>query len=283
MGETVKVLKKEGYQIFAAMRDTKKFDSLGFVEAEGDGIIKAVQVSHADSEKIGTILREENIENVLIIPPGSEDRGDLVLKSIEGAKIGKAKFVLLQSVPVPKTPKILFERQFSPAEEAIKDSGMNYAICQLPFFMENIFGQQKSIQSGKAFYGPLNENDKYVVINLGDAAKAFAKVLKDQAKHNGKTYLLASDEQTEGRVASAFSKENSDEVKYVKVPFQGLADSFEQQGWPKWQAEGVAELYKNCSDKASHNVENTGDLEKLLGHKPTTTEDFIKAVAPMFK
>lgn len=55
------------------------------------------------------------------------------------------------------------------------------------------------------------------MITVEDAGKAAAAVLADPTKHADKTYTVASDRQSMGEIAIAFSKVLGKEVKYVQI------------------------------------------------------------------
>ena len=60
-------------------------------------------------------------------------------------------------------------------------------------------------------------------------------------------------------------------------------ESLTGSGWPKWQAEGVIELWTLINEGREETTGATDDLEAILGRKGTTTAAWVASVADGFR
>ena len=57
-------------------------------------------------------------------------------------------------------------------------------------------------------------------------------------------YSLSSDTVTFGEIASTFAMATGNNIEYVRVPYNDAVEAMVKLGFPRWQAGGVAELFK---------------------------------------
>ncbi|KAL7917311.1 hypothetical protein ACQKWADRAFT_307089 [Trichoderma austrokoningii] len=162
-------------------------------------------------------------------------------------------------------------------EQALRASGMAYTIMMQPAFLETLhmyFGG-KTLEDGIRM--PFGNRRKTAPVTRDDLAAANVTVLT-QPGHENKTYKLSGDE------AFSFSQvaEILSEIKNTKVPSHEISEE-EYVNWP-----GLQDGPKQLAEFRLHWVrtmndgdfeETTGDLERLIGRKPTGFRDYYKKLA----
>jgi len=124
--------------------------------------IETVQVDLKDNASLARSL--EGFDAAYIVVPGHSRGVQMTLNGIEAAKDAGVKFVLLLSVMKSGVDETTFAKEFKPVEDAIEQSGLDYALVRLPLEEEHIA--------------------------VGDVGKESAKILADPEEHVGKKYIL---------------------------------------------------------------------------------------------
>ncbi len=163
------------------------------------------------------------------------------------------------------------------AEEAIKASGMEFTIVRHPPFLENIwfyfgdrlleFGLHAPAGLGKAAFA-----------SRDDLAEAHAVVLTESG-HANRTYSLYGGPAVSfADVARILSDIGGEPVPFVTVTDEDFVKNLMEAGLPEPAARFVLAWVHGINggewDGAS------GDLERLLGRKPATASDFLRASYP---
>ncbi len=164
-------------------------------------------------------------------------------------------------------------------EKSIHDSGLTYTILRPNFFMQNYAVQQAgSIKHQGAFYEPADEG-KSSFIDTRDIAAIAVKALTEKG-HEGKSYLLTGGEAlNRNEVATAISAAIGRPVKFVNVDDAGLRKAMADA--PPKLTELMSVLMGYV--RANYTGAISPDVEKLLGHKPTTFAQFAKDHASAWK
>lgn len=223
------------------------------------------------------------VSTVFIIAPPTENRAELVANGVDAAKLAAVQHIVVVSVPaVEADGDLVFKRQFSEIEAAVKASGIPFTILRLPMFMENQYAAQGSIKEASTVYGPVDPNKKLSLVAVADIAAAAAAVLSSPGRHANSTYTLASDIITHAAIVAEFTRALGREISYVQVPYDAALEAFEGMGFPRWQASGVLELMKLADSGSTAALPSPQDLEKLLGRAPTTFAEFLAPIAAHF-
>ena len=176
----------------------------------------------------------------------------------------------------------IFSDQFLPVEAHVKASGLPYTLLRLPLFIDNHWASKGSISAQGTLYGPARPDARFAPIAVADIGEAAAVVLASPGKHAGKTYTLNTAEHSYADAAAAIGAGAGKAVAYVQVPYEGALAAFVQVGFPEWQAKGVIELLHQLDDGAAY-YRSTGDFEAIVGHGPTTIQQWAQQVGPAFK
>jgi len=263
----------DGLEIYAGVRDTSKF-----------GDMAGVTVINADmGDKTMLAKTLKGFDAVYLVVPGHAERTQLAIDGIEAAKEAGIKFLLVLSVTTAGTDSV-FGKQFEPIEAKTKESGIDYAIVQLPIFLDNNFAHIASVKEQSTFYDPRNPSKASSAVSVADAGKAAADILAKPARHVGKTYKLVSPAFSVNDLAAAFTKVLGKEVKPTTVTYKDCKDALVGVGIPAWQADGILELYRYIDeDSPVTNVKDADDIERITGEKAITVEGWVRQNASMFQ
>ena len=240
---------------------------------------------NADLSKPASLSKHMlGVSAVYIISPGAENRVELVAAGIAAAKAANVPHVVVVSVPsIEADGDLCFKGHFSQIEESAKASGLPFTLLRLPMFFENQWANQGSIKGQGKIYGPADPSKPVTLVGVSDIAAASAAVLVDPESHVNKTYTLASDTTTFGKIAAGFASATGNDCDYVQVPYPAALEAMVGLGFPEWQAKGVCELLRLVDSESPAAVNDTADLTKLLGGPPTTFEKWVASVAGGFK
>ncbi|PNP39791.1 hypothetical protein TGAMA5MH_08310 [Trichoderma gamsii] len=164
-------------------------------------------------------------------------------------------------------------------EQALRASGMAYTIMMQPSFLETFhmyFGANALEDGIRMPFG----TGKSAPVTRDDLAAANVTVLT-QPGHENKTYKLSGDEafsfseiaQILGEVKGRkVSSENISEKEYLDFDFHALGNVPEQ--FPQFRLAWVTVINHGEFE------ETTGELERLIGRKPTTFREYLKTNYP---
>lgn len=108
-----------------------------------------------------------------------------------------------------------FESKFE-IEGYLKQSGLKYTIFRPVFFMENFYSMHNEILAGK-LVNAMNENVPLQMICVEDIGEFVTQAFMHPDIFEGKEIDIAGDSRTMPEVASIFSENLGEQVKYVKL------------------------------------------------------------------
>ncbi len=162
-------------------------------------------------------------------------------------------------------------------EKILKDSGIAYTIYRHTFYTEFF----------PMFLGNALDTGQWVLpsngqkINLAyrtEMAEALANGLADADKHRNRVYEITSNEAyTPDELAQILTKETGKEITYTDLSVKEFQEQLRQAGLPE---ETIGMALMTARSVANGALAHTSrDLEKLLGRKPASLTEFIKAFA----
>ena len=157
-------------------------------------------------------------------------------------------------------------------EDKIKQSGLRYTFLKHPPFIDTLTGffGPNFLETGIRLPGG---NGKIAAATRENLAEAHAAVLT-QAGHENRTYTLSGPEALSfTEIAALLSRVYSRDVPLIPVSKEEYIASLQRNDLPDF----VANFLFGWVDgmKSGEWAEVTGDLEKLIGHKPTTMADYF--------
>lgn len=108
-----------------------------------------------------------------------------------------------------------FESKFE-IENYLKQSGLTYTIFRPVFFMENFYAMHNDILAGKLVMA-MHENTPLQMIAVNDVGAFAAQAFMHPDIFRGKEIDIAGDSKTMPEIASIFSENLGEQVKYVKL------------------------------------------------------------------
>eukprot|EP00730_Choanoeca_flexa_P004432 TRINITY_DN11694_c0_g1_i1.p1 TRINITY_DN11694_c0_g1~~TRINITY_DN11694_c0_g1_i1.p1 ORF type:complete len:320 (+),score=110.93 TRINITY_DN11694_c0_g1_i1:390-1349(+) len=278
---TVATLASDAYRslvaVEAGVRDPAS-DKAKELAAAGSNV-KVVAADMNDTSSLTHTL--QNADAVFVIVPGHIEREQLAKNAINAAKAANVKFILLVSVLTADTDSI-FGRQFKPVEDHLIASNVPYAILRLPFFLDNLFASQQSVQSEGKIYAPAVSKAKFTPIAVQDIGAAAAAILANPTAHHKKLYKLTMAPVSYADYAKTFTKVLGKKVEYVQVPYDAAKQAFMGMGFPEWQVDGIMELYHFFDAKSKITNQKSKDFKKITGRKPLTTRQWLEPMKQAF-
>lgn len=160
-------------------------------------------------------------------------------------------------------------------EKKILASGLKYTFLKHPPYLNTVppcIGMNALDNGIRVPDG----NGKTAAATREDLAEAHAAVLS-QAGHENKSYILTGDPAVSlSEMAAILSKSSGKKVPLVTVSDQEYIEIGIASGFPAFAAPFMLGWVKGFNRGEWDNV--TGDLERLIGHKPTTTEEYFRSV-----
>lgn len=243
-------LAAEGIEI----RKGDYFDYEGLVRAF-DGIDKAMLVStHAftdrntQHENVINAAKQAGVQHIVYMP------------------------IIHEADSAFKLPQVTDEDIF--VEEKLTASGLTYTLVRHPPFLENIQGYVGGNPLEKGVLTPAGTG-RAGYARREELAEAHAVVLTE-AGHENKSYSLYGEPAVSfSEIAQILSEISGKPVPYKTVSDQEYIANLVSGGLPEPAAEFVLGWVHGVN--AGEWEGKPGDLEKLLGRKPTTPAEFLRA------
>jgi uncharacterized protein YbjT (DUF2867 family) len=210
-------------------------------------------------------------------PPIIQNQTELAFRLIDLAKKAGVKQVVRQSaMGCEMEPGIQLGRWLRAVEKHIESSGIAWTHLRPTFFMQN-FITFPAMQGN--YYLPYGEG-KIGYIDVRDIAAVAVSALTGTG-HEGKVYELTGPESLGvADVVKTISTASAKDFKYVDVPPEAARAGMIQHGLPEWYADALSELYAGA--KAGYAAKVTDTVEKVLGRKPRTLQQFAQDHATKF-
>jgi uncharacterized protein YbjT (DUF2867 family) len=255
----------DSFTIRAGVRSEEKSQSLTSTYPD----IETVNLDLDKPETLDTAFA--GVEKVFLILGNNENREEQAKVAVDAAKkAGTVKHFLFYSVFGAEYKSILFGKQFRAGEEYLEASGLNWTHLRTIFFQENFFGWAEGIKNGALYLG--TREGKFAPLNVSDIGEMAANILTTEG-HDGKAYNITGPELLDGEgIAKVFTDVTGREVSYVSPDTETTLQSLLSTGWPKWQAEGMLELFEVFATNQAAVVSPDG--EQLLGRKLKTLHEF---------
>ncbi|MBP7240179.1 MAG: SDR family oxidoreductase [Saprospiraceae bacterium] len=158
-------------------------------------------------------------------------------------------------------------------EKLIKDSGMTYTILQHGLYFETIprfIGE--NILETKTIFTPAGQGRTAYALRA-EQAEAGVNILLGKG-HENKEYVLAGVETSSyGDVAEAISKVTNTPVTYYSPSLEEFTQTLTQANVPDIYI-GLFAGFSSAIQQGEF-AKTSGDLEQLLGRKPSTLNEFI--------
>jgi NAD(P)H dehydrogenase (quinone) len=262
--------RKPAGDLIGLARDPKKAADLA---AEG------IEIRQGDYLDYGGLVHAfTGVEKVMLVSAVAfSDRNTQHANAINAARAAGVRHIVFMPIIHKEgsafvMPEVTTEDVF--AVEAIKASGLDYTIVSHPPFLESVefFIGGTAFQSG--ILAPAGEG-KAGYASQEDLAEAHAVVLSE-AGHENRTYALFGGPAVSfADIAGILSDISDKPVPFRVGPDQDYVDHLMAAGLPEPAARFALAWVQGIN--AGEWDGKTGDLERLLGRKPTTATEFLRA------
>jgi uncharacterized protein YbjT (DUF2867 family) len=227
-----------------------------------------VIVDYAKPETIRPALH--GVDKIFLVGPASRDLSALEARFIKKVRAAGRKHVVKLSALGGR--ESIFPSGHRDSEENIEDSGLPYTFLRPNGFMQNLVNYHAgTIRSQNTFYG-CQGNGAVSLVDIRDLA-AVAVVVLAATGHEGKSYTLTGGEAlTNGRIAEKISEVAGYKISYVDLPPADFKKAILSAGTTEWSAEAMLDLHRFYRGGKASRV--TDDVERLLGRKPITFDQF---------
>lgn len=200
--------------------------------------------------------------------PGAFDAISQLMKA--GLAAGVRKAVLLSGKG---------EKEAEHCEEAVRASGMDYVIVRASWFSQN-FSESfllDPILAGQVAL-PMS-HVKIPFVDTTDIAEVVSEVLVNDA-HNGKTYELTGPSLITFKEAIQTIEKNIDrKIGFTPVTIEEYNDTMKAAGLPDDYIWLIDYLFREVLTNPKNQVV-TLDVERVLGRKATSFEDYVVKTIP---
>ena len=187
----------------------------------------------------------------------------------ESKKAGVEKVVLLSGKG---------ETEAERCEQVVAKSGMNYTLVRASWFSQN-FSEYFFLDPILAGHVALPMADAQIpFVDTTDIAEVVLAALQDDA-HNGKTYEITGPETLSFEEAVKVIGESSGrEIAFQSITLDQYTDGMKPAGVPDDVIWLIGYLFQHVLTKAE-NQYVSHDIEKVLGRKATSFNDFAREAA----
>jgi NAD(P)H dehydrogenase (quinone) len=252
-------------------------------EKAADLAAQGIEIRKGDYFDYGSLLNAfSDIEKVLLIATvGFSDRNTQHYNAITAARQAGVKHLVYTPVVRREGSNFILPEITVPdifAEQTLKASGLIYTIVRQPAFLETFqfqFGDKVYEKGLRVLAG----DGKQAPASQEDIAEAQAAVLAEEG-HENKIYSLNSDPAVSyAEIAQILSDTCGTSVPLIPVTDEEYIAYQVAEGLPELFAQFALAWVRGTN--LGEYGELTNDLERLIGHKPLTTAEFLRDNYPL--
>jgi uncharacterized protein YbjT (DUF2867 family) len=214
----------------------------------------------------------EGVETVFLACGDRPDQGALEVAVIDACKQrGVGRVVKLSAHSAGLVPPVSFGVMHAQAEQALRASGMAWAVVRPVFFMQSLLLFAEAIAGGKLIAA--TGAGEVAFVDVRDVAAVAAAVIADPGLAGVHT-LTGGRALSFGALAELLSIVVGRPVRHISPP-RWLARVVLPwvAGMPRWQSNLVVELMGALAAGAQSTPTRT--IKEILGREPRTIEEFL--------
>lgn len=260
--EVLQQIAKTGRPVRAAYQSAAK--------AAAPAGVETVIMDYNQPETMRAAMRD--VDRVFLVGPVIPNLVELERNATEAAQRSGVRQIVKLSAMGRR--EATFPRQHHESEDNVRSSGVPFTFLRANGFMQNMIGYYgATIRTQNAFYGSQGDG-KVSHIDVRDIAAVAVRVLTEDG-HLGKVYSLTGPQALSNhRMAEILSAALGREIKYVDLPAGQIKQALVAAGVPEWTASGILDLTALYRNGGADMV--SGDVEQILGRKPTSFEQFTR-------
>lgn len=163
----------------------------------------------------------------------------------------------------------------------IEDSGRDYTFLRGNFFMQNFeMYQKEDIRTKNQLFLPTGKG-KAPYVDTHDIGAVAAEVIEHPSRFNKETLYLTGPEVIDlHQAASIFSEVLGKKITYKEPEDDTYRKEMEQRGFSKEYIDAMIAVFGKI--KSGQVAQTSDNIEKILGHKPTTLKTYIERDKAVF-
>ncbi len=225
----------------------------------------------------------DDAESVFLLNAVSQNETKQGIAAVEAAKAAGVKKIVYLSVYMPEgSARLPHFASKIPIENAVKESGIAFTILRPNNFFQNDLMLETPIMNYGVYPVPIGSIGLNRV-DVRDIADCAVHALTKSGCEGQTCSVHGPDTLTGEDIAKIYSRHLGRAVRYGGNDL----DAWEQQVkniMPTWMARDLRVMYKFFQDHGMvATIDDLAKLEKLLGHKPRSFEDFVKETVSAWK
>jgi len=224
----------------------------------------------------------EGTDTLFLLTGHSPMLQELEVNAIEAAKEAGVTYLVKASGSEngikPDAPSKIMQMHYH-IEEAVKSSGIKWAITRPNYFMSNLMSMAEPIAKMGKMITAFPLETKISMIHPADVGAATAEVILND-NYSGDAYFLTGSVVTIQDALKEISRAVGKEIEYVQVTLDQAKQAMQEKQMPDWLIAHAIALTAFCSDGGMAGV--TDWVEKLTGHPPRKLDEWLRTAKGAF-
>lgn len=265
--QVVTALKAKGAEFTCIVRDPEA------AKAKLGADVNVVQGDLSDPASLDSALT--GIDTVYLLCGHSPMLAELEMNGLEAAKRAGVSYIVKASGSekgiTADSPSKIMQMHYQ-VENAVRDSGIKWAISRPNFFMSTLIGMAEPVAKMGKVITSLPPEAAVSMIHPADIGECAAELLTNQ-DHAGKEYFLTGEVITLGDVQKTLSDVLGKEIGYMQVPPDAAIAAMEDKGMPDWVIAHTGAMMGILA--RGEMAGKTDCVQQLTGHAPRSLSDWL--------
>jgi uncharacterized protein YbjT (DUF2867 family) len=220
----------------------------------------------------------QGVKRVFVVTGHNPQSGEQQINILEAAKAAGAEYFVKVSggkamaTADSETP---VGRGHHAVENAMKASGLKWAILRPGLFMQNTLGQAALIKNESKMALPFATDLPLAFIDTRDAGAVGAHVVRDPEKYAGQDITYTGRQSNYGDFAKVFSEVLDKPITYIAASYNQAEKALKARGLPDWIVAHQLVIAKLAA-QGGFSAEHTRPIQEILGREPLTTKQFVQ-------
>jgi NAD(P)H dehydrogenase (quinone) len=220
----------------------------------------------------------QGVKRVFVVTGHNPQSGEQQINVLEAAKAAGAEYIVKASggkamaTADSDTP---VGRGHHAVENAMRQSGLKWAILRPGLFMQNTLGQAALIKNESKMALPFAADLPLAFIDTRDAGAVGAHVVRDAQKFAGQTIEYTGRQSTYANFAKDFSAVLGKTITYIAASYEAAEKAMKARGLPDWLINHQLVIAKLAA-KGGFSAEHTKPIKDILGREPISTKQFVQ-------